>query len=180
MLRRDDKIALVLSVLIVDQDKHAPVARILEDLVDVGNIVVALQLHRITFADQASYIARQHVYFQIYPVPHVEAAEGGVVRGMRDDIDAKDGAGNIVHRQRNPVQADRTFWRNIGRKWLRDLDIEADGFAFRPFRDDAGDIIHMTGNDMAAQLVTDFQGPFQVDFVADLPTGHGGAGQSFR
>ena len=33
-LRRDDEIALVLAVLVVDQDEHAAVARLLDDLLD--------------------------------------------------------------------------------------------------------------------------------------------------
>ena len=35
-LRRDDKVALVLAVLVVDQDEHAPVAGLADDFLDRG------------------------------------------------------------------------------------------------------------------------------------------------
>ena len=41
-LRRDDEVALVLAVLGVDQDDHAPVAQILDDLVDGREEALAL------------------------------------------------------------------------------------------------------------------------------------------
>ena len=38
-LRRDDEVALVLAVLVVDEDEHPPVARVLDDLLDRGDRV---------------------------------------------------------------------------------------------------------------------------------------------
>jgi hypothetical protein len=45
-LRRDHQIALVLAVLVIDKDEHAPVARILNDLLDRGDRVLPVVFHR--------------------------------------------------------------------------------------------------------------------------------------
>ena len=45
-LRRNDQIALVLAVLVIDENAHAAIAGILDDLLDAGDRVGPVPLYR--------------------------------------------------------------------------------------------------------------------------------------
>ena len=55
--------------------------------------------------------------------------------------------------------------REIGRR----LERHADGFAFGHEAHQFGDAVDMAGDDMAAELVADFIGPFEIDRIANFP-----------
>ena len=70
-LRRNDEIALVLPVLVIDQDEHAAVARFLDQLIGGGEVLRQLDgLQVLAFLElrQPRDVARQHVDLDVHRV----------------------------------------------------------------------------------------------------------------
>lgn len=88
---------------------------------------------------------------------------------MRDDVDAEAVALDLVDRQRHAVDGDRTLGGDVFRQAGRDREGQADRFAVGPDRREFADAVDMAGDDVAAQLVADFQRPFQVDPRSGVP-----------
>ena len=75
-LRRDDEVALVLAVLVVDQDEHPAVAGVLDDVLerrhspregDPPGVPARAPRHAWVRVQQSRNVSRQHVDFQVDP-----------------------------------------------------------------------------------------------------------------
>ena len=116
-LRGDDEVALVLAILGIDQDDHAPVAQLLDDVVDgrqkalalgVGGRGLELVVH-LRNSISAGDVAREQVDLQVNAVAGLFAPQRRVRQGMWDDIDAKARSRHLVDRQRDAVEGDRAL-----------------------------------------------------------------------
>src|SRR5579883_891873 len=139
--------------------------------------------------EKAGDIARQHVDLEIDAVARPRRPEAGAALGVRDDVDAEDGALDLVDGQRHAVEGDRALGRDRARERRWRAEAEADGIAFRAALDDLGRPVDMAQHDMAAELVAEPQGAFEVDLHAGAPgadrrprhgLGGGGGGEPVR
>ena len=112
-LGRDDDVALVLPVLGVDQDVGPALAGVLDDVLD-GARSGCRRLRFMLMRSPASAreIAGEHVDFQVHAVAGLQAAEGGDLPGVRDDVDAEDIVLDLVHGQRHALDGDRALRRD--------------------------------------------------------------------
>lgn len=96
-LRRDDEIALILAVLVIDKNEHAPVARVIKNLVDrrqkvgVNGKILQCVSHLIlrSSVKEARNIARQLIDFHVQPAAGLQPAECRHGLRMGDNIDPK-------------------------------------------------------------------------------------------
>ena len=88
-------------------------------------------------------------------------------------------ARDAVDGQRRAVQADRAFLRNEMRQRKRRAQIEMRHAVEIATRDNFRKAIDMAGDDMPAELVTHFQGTFEIDSGAGAPGSHIGQCQRF-
>ena len=184
-LRGDDEVALVLAVLGVDQDDHAPVAQILDDLVDRRKEALAFRvcgrlqavLHVLKLHGPRD-VAGKHVDLQVDPVAGLFRAQGGVGQGVGDDVDAEAVVLDLVDGERDAVERDGALGRDEARELApaprrvkrRELAVGADV-------DDAADAVDVPGHDMPAELVAGLERALQVDAPAGLPVAERGLAQ---
>lgn len=88
---------------------------------------------------------------------------------MGDEVDAKNVTFHLVHCQRRAVQCDGAFGRNETGQITGRAELDAGAVSLFADIEHLGHAIDVARDNMPAQFVTDFQGPFQVQLVPDSP-----------
>ena len=123
-------------------------------------------------------IARDQVDFQVDLAAGVQAVQGGVFQGVRDQVDGEIGAIDLVGGQARAIDHDGAFAGNEPGNVFGGADFEQTVVADWVKAQDLADAIDMTGNQMATDHVVEAQGFFQVDRTGGIETD--GAGEGFR
>src|SRR3954468_434469 len=108
---------------------------------------------RLLAAEQARDIAGQHVGLEIHQIADPEQPEGGVRRGVRDDVHAEASAGHLVDRERHAIERNRALGGDEALEILGRLELPTRSVAPGLGRDDAREPIDMAVDEMPAQLV---------------------------
>ena len=106
---------------------------------------------------QPGDIARERIDFEVHALSRPRLAKAGMRQRVRDDVDAEAVGLDLVDRQADPVERDRSLWRDKRHQRRRRLDHKAHRLALRPAIDDARDAIDMARHDMPAEFVADPQ-----------------------
>src|SRR5262249_18220731 len=114
-------------------------------------------------AEQPRDITSDHVDFEIDPLPGDGRAEIGARQRVRDDVHAEAIRRHLIDREAHSIHGNRALWRDERSQLFWDLKHKADGFGFGTPLGDTTDRVHMTGDKVAAQLVTGAQRPFEID-----------------
>ena len=129
-LRRDDEVALVLAIIGVHQNEHAPVARVLDHVFDLRRC--SRDRPRRSFADEPRHIARQQIDLEIDLRCPASARPNVVTFGVCGMmLTPKRAAFDFVDRQRHAVERDRTLGRDEVRQRDGRFESHARRFAFR-------------------------------------------------
>ena len=183
-LRGDDQIAFILAVLVIDQDEHAAVARLVDDLLGRGEEAVLAGGASSGFATKrlhALEIAREHVDLEIDRLARVASSPNVVtaavcgmmlsanstpVVGVATSLTVSETPSTVIE----PLGARRA--RARGRRAI--VDARANRLPRRTLGHLA-DAVDMAGDDMPAELVAELQRALEVEPAARGPHVRGGA-----
>lgn len=128
---------------------------------------------------EASDVARERVYFEVDEITDLGCAPCGGLFGVGDEVDPEACALDLVDGERCAVERHGAFGRDKAGQLFRGFERDAGAVALVFHGGDRGDAIDMARDDMATELVTDFQSALQVDAAALDPCANVGFGDAF-
>ena len=120
--------------------------------------------------NKALKVARHQIDFQIKPCAGVQAAEGSVRQGMRNQVDTEPRTRDLIDCQRHSIESDRAFDGDVAAELTGSLDNPAATVALWPIFNQRGDAIDMAGDQMAAQFIAQLERALQIDRGTFAPT----------
>ena len=123
-------------------------------------------------------IARDRVDLEIDAAADGQAAQGGVLDGVRDQVDAegagRGAVGDAVDGEADAVDRDRSLQREVARQRRRRGDLEQPRFAGALEARDGADAVDVAADQVAVEPVAGAQGLLEIDFAGGVEAVGGG------